>query len=118
MKITPEVLLEHGYRKYRHHDPCCEYCLYQRMVSTPEGVNLYAITFYFSDLNRQFPHVPTNLVVIVNSRMYRPRGDLMMGGGGFDLNMVLEPTATLDVVEAFYAQAFSSLGCGPDWYNQ
>ena len=116
--ITPEVLLEAGYKRYAHHSKACDHCLYQRSVRSPDGDRLYSITFYFSDLSREFSHAPKRTNIEVNVRFYLQPGDTMVGGGGFDLNLYLEPTATLAEVEAFYARAYAQLGCSFDWHNQ
>jgi hypothetical protein len=120
MNITPEILLQHGYKKHRHHEAACDFSLYQRTVRHEEyrGRKLYFITFYFWDLSTVFEQAPKRTTIEVNTRLYLPAGDTFLGGGGFDLNLHLEPTATLEQVEAFYERAYSGLGCGPDWHNQ
>jgi hypothetical protein len=115
--ITPEVLLANGYKRHRHHEAACGNSLYQRVVRGDEG-KLYYLTFYFWDLSTVFARAPKRTTIEVNSRLYMQPGDTLVGGGGFDLNLHLEPTATLEQVEAFYAQAYRCLGCGPDWHNQ
>jgi len=116
--ITPEFLLGNGYGKYRHDSAACEYALYQKTVRSPEGDRLYGITFYFSDLSREFPTAPKRTKIEVNVRFYLQPGDTLVGSAGFDMNLYLEPTATLEQVEALYARAYASLGCAPDWQNQ
>lgn len=116
-QITPDILLDHGYKKHRHDEVCCDNALYQRVVQGPGGEKLYYINFYFWDFSRKFS-VPKRTSIEVNARLYLKEGDTLVGGGGFDLNLHLEPTATLDQVEMMYARAYESLGCAPDWYSQ
>lgn len=115
--ITVQALEAAGYRKHRHYEEHCGYALWQKLVNTAEGIRLYGIEAYFWEFPPSMGG-PSFKRVEMESRLYLPEGNALVGSTGFMLQVHCSDEATVEAVEAFIATAHKTLGCGLDPHNQ
>lgn len=109
--LTPTDLLAAG---YRFHPPQgVDGPLYQKLFRGPAHEILYFvnITDNTAWLARMPPTVADNYRWSVKSHLYLP-GDVFAV-----VEYSIRVTSTIEAVEAFYAHAFTALGCVPDPHN-
>jgi len=109
--ITRESLLTAGYREHPHNESLCGNVMYQRRVRAKEGETLYFVQVYLWALPGRA------ISADVETRMYLPEGNQLVGSTGFTLDVHADQAATIEMAEAFLARAYTALGCVPDLHN-
>lgn len=93
-----------------------EWCtdLYSKTIMDKLGNKAYFIRFHlwsFPEKVMPDPAVRTRYSVDVEVTLYKE------GGTHFEVDLALNPTDTIDKVEAFYADTYIRMGCCPDLDN-
>lgn len=113
--ITIERLLEVGYRAYFCDNHIADNKFYQRWVYSGD-TKLYTIniTIWYFDKHSQ-PKVTFGTRISCSVRFSLENQPI---GNGLSLEMSVETTADIEMLEAFYANAYRALNCVPDIHNR
>lgn len=117
--FTPEQLLEAGYRADRIDNNVANHTAYFKWINEGER-RLFMIQVVFWYFGQHFAHAAAQGLgtrVSCEARMYIEAENMLVGDSGFALELSLEPTATIEGLEAFYRNAYDRMGCVPDLLN-